>query len=79
MDQAVTRWLNALAGNNLVLDALIISVTQFGIPVLVLLVILQWWSRAERTHVRHACVAAGLARALYWEGTGADRFITRLL
>lgn len=48
MDQAVTRWLNALAENNLVLDAFVISVTQFGIPVLVLLVILQWWSRAEQ-------------------------------
>jgi undecaprenyl-diphosphatase len=61
MDQAVTRWVNALSGINAQFDAFIIAATQYGIPLLVLLVILQWWSRAERTYVRHTCLAAVLS------------------
>jgi undecaprenyl-diphosphatase len=61
MDQSITRWLNAQAGNNLLLDWLIIAVTQFGVPLLVLLVVVQWWGKSERIHVRHVCVAAGLS------------------
>ncbi len=71
MDQAVTRWVNAFAGNNSLLDAVIIAIT-FGVPALVLLVILQWWSRAERPHVRHACMAAGLSFLL---GLGLNQLI----
>jgi undecaprenyl-diphosphatase len=72
MDQAVTRWVNGLAGSNVLLDAFAIAVTQFGVPLLVLLVILQWWSRLERPHVRHACVAAGLS---FLFGLGLNQII----
>ncbi|HKX09729.1 MAG TPA: phosphatase PAP2 family protein [Stellaceae bacterium] len=72
MDQAVTRWVNTLAGNSSLLDASIIAVTRFGIPLLVLAVMLQWWSRIERTYVRHTCVAAGVSFLL---GLGLNQLI----
>ncbi len=61
MDQAITQWINAPAGRNVLLDSIMVATTQLGVPLLVLLVILQWWSRHERLHVRHTCVAAGLS------------------
>lgn len=61
MDETVTHWINALAGSSALLDVIMVQITQFGVPLLVLLVILQWWSKVERIHIRHICVAAGLA------------------
>jgi undecaprenyl-diphosphatase len=61
MDETITRWINAAAGKSALLDAAMISLTQYGVPLLILLVMLQWWSRHERLHVRHTCVAAGLS------------------
>ena len=61
MDQTITRWINAPAGSHPLLDALMTAVTQYGVPLLVLLVVVQWWSRGERIHVRHTCVTAGLS------------------
>jgi undecaprenyl-diphosphatase len=72
MDQAVTRWVNALSGINFELDAFMVAVTQLGVPLLVLCVILQWWSRAERASRRHTCVAAGLSFLL---GLGLNQVI----
>lgn len=61
VDQAITQWINAPAGGNVLLDSIMIAASQFGVPLLVLLVILQWWSKRERLQVRHICVAAGLS------------------
>lgn len=61
MDQAITRWINAPAGSSTLLDPLMIAASHFGVPLLVLLVVLQWWSKHERFRVRHTCVAAGLS------------------
>jgi undecaprenyl-diphosphatase len=61
MDHAVTHWLNAYAGSLPPLDMAMIAMTWLGVPVMVVLVALQWWRRADRLHVRHACVAAGLS------------------
>lgn len=72
MDQAVTRWVNSLAGSNVPLDLCMIAATRFGVPLLVLLVLLHWWIREERTHVRHTCVAAGLSFLL---GLGINQLI----
>jgi undecaprenyl-diphosphatase len=72
MDQAITRWINALAGSNVLLDSFMITATQFVVPLLVLLVALQWWSRRERVHVRHTCVAAGLSLII---GLGLNQII----
>lgn len=61
MDQAITQWINAFAGRDPVLDAFAIATTNFGVPLLVALVVAQWWSSADWRHVRHACLAAGLS------------------
>jgi undecaprenyl-diphosphatase len=61
MDQAITRWINSPAGSSALLDAAMIAVTQTGVPLLVALVVAQWWSKMDRTHVRHTCVTAGLS------------------
>ena len=61
MDNVITRWINAAAGSSAQLDAAVIAVTKFGVPVAVLCVILQWWRKSDRLHIRHTCVAAGIA------------------
>ncbi|MDH6232555.1 undecaprenyl-diphosphatase [Mesorhizobium soli] len=61
MDAELTSWINAAAGNP-TLDSVMIAVTQFGVPLIVLIVALHWWARnGDRSHVRHAAVAAGLS------------------
>ena len=57
MDQTITQWINAPASSNVLLDSIMVMATQFGAPLLVL----QWWSRHDRIHVRHTCAAAGLS------------------
>lgn len=61
MDIELTRWINGLSGHAPVIDSLMILVTQAGVPLIVALVALQWRSRTDRPHVRHAAVAAGLS------------------
>src|SRR5665213_2086036 len=61
MDNAITQWINSAAGQNPLLDTIMILVTRYGVPLLVLLVVLQWWSVRDRLHVRHTCIAAGLS------------------
>jgi|SRR5579863_7058193 len=72
MDQAITHWINAPAGNSVLLDSIMVAATRFGVPLLVLLVVLQWWSRQERFYVRHICVAAGLSFLI---GLGLNQII----
>ncbi|RWM15703.1 phosphatase PAP2 family protein [Mesorhizobium sp.] len=61
MDAALTHWINSAAGVSPLLDRIMIGVSQIGVPLMVLAVALQWWSRTDRPHVRHACLSAGLA------------------
>lgn len=49
-----------------------IAASQFGVLLLVLLVVLQWWSQRARFHVRHTCVAAGLSFLI---GLGLNQII----
>lgn len=64
MDTAITQWVNSFAGHSAALDRTMVEVTTFGVPFMVLLVALQWWSRKPRDHKRHTCVAAGLSFVL---------------
>src|ERR1700674_6112135 len=61
MDQAITQWINTPAGSNGLLDAVMIMAGKVGVPLLIVLVVVQWWSKIDRTHVRHTCIAAGLS------------------
>lgn len=61
MDATLTRLINAPAGSYPFLDTLMTLITQFGVPLLVLFVALQWWSKDQRPHVRHAALSAGLS------------------
>ena len=72
MDQAITQWINSLAGSNALFDFVTITITQAGVPLLVALVVVQWWSKIDRTHVRHACIAAGLS---FLTGLGLNQII----
>ena len=72
MDRRITQWMNALAGSNVLLDSAMITVTKFGVPFLILLVILQWWSRRGKLHVRHTCVTAGFSLLI---GLGLNQII----
>src|SRR6266404_441652 len=76
MDQAITQWINSLAGTNALLDSFMIGATKAGAPLLVALVVVQWWSEIDRTHVRHTCIAAGLSFLI---GLGLNQIILRFV
>jgi membrane-associated phospholipid phosphatase len=61
MDAALTHWINTAAGASPLLDRAMITISQIGVPLMVLAVALQWWSRVDRYHVRHAALSAGLS------------------
>lgn len=58
LDAQVTGWTNTLPGHSYLIDLFMVSVTEVGVPLLVLAVIASWWwgggVRAER-HVAVAC------------------------
>lgn len=68
----ITALINALAGNYPLLDSFMIALTQFGVPLVVIMAALQWWSRNERMHVRHVAITAGLSFVL---GLGINQLI----
>lgn len=72
MDKAITQWINSAAGTGGWIDTVMIALAQYGVPLLVLLVALQWWSHHERQRVRHTCVAAGFS---FFLGLGINQII----
>jgi undecaprenyl-diphosphatase len=72
VDEIVTRWINAAAGNNHIVDASMVAVTTFGVPFIVICVVLQWWSKSDRLPARHAAIAAGLSFLL---GLGVNQIV----
>ncbi|SCB32084.1 phosphatase PAP2 family protein [Rhizobium multihospitium] len=71
LDAAITGWINSLAGNGL-LDQVLITISNIGVPLLILAVAGQWWSGSERAHTRHVLVAAGLTFLI---GLGINQII----
>ena len=49
-----------------------IMATNVGVPLLVSLVVACWWSKIDRKHVRHTCIAAGLSFLI---GLGLNQII----
>jgi undecaprenyl-diphosphatase len=72
MDQVFTQWINSVAGSNVLLDSVMIAASKVGLPLLVALAVAQWWSKIDRTHVRHTCIAAGLSFLI---GLGLNQII----
>jgi hypothetical protein len=48
MDQAITQWINSLAGGNVLLDSALIMSTKVGVLLLVALVVAQWWQAGDK-------------------------------
>ncbi|WP_245330981.1 hypothetical protein [Mesorhizobium sophorae] len=63
---------NATAGLHPLLDRVMIGVSQIGVPLMVLAVVLHWWVKVDRYHVRHAALSAGCAFLL---GLAINQFI----
>ncbi|HZQ14078.1 MAG TPA: phosphatase PAP2 family protein [Pseudolabrys sp.] len=61
MDQSITQWVNGFAGTSVLLDWIMITASEYSVPLLILLVAVQWWSKRARHSIRHTCVAAGLS------------------
>jgi undecaprenyl-diphosphatase len=59
-DLIITAAINSIAGQYPPLDTFFISITSFGVPLMVIAVALQWWRRDDRQEVRHAVVASGV-------------------
>lgn len=64
--------MNAAAGHVRLLDLVMSGASEYGVPILVAVVVAQWWSRRDRAHVRHASIAAGLSFLL---GLGLNQVI----
>jgi undecaprenyl-diphosphatase len=61
LDVAITQAANSLAGKSAVVDFLMIWVSAIGVPILVLAVAGQWWTKADRQINRHVLIAAGFS------------------
>jgi undecaprenyl-diphosphatase len=72
VDRTVTAWINAGAGGQGPLDALMVAASAYGVPLLIALVVIQWWGRSARDHVRHVCIGAGLSFLI---GLGLNQII----
>ena len=64
MDIVLTQWVNGFVGSNAAIDSAMIDVSKIGVPLMVALVITQWWFGTPKPTARHACVAAGASFAL---------------
>jgi undecaprenyl-diphosphatase len=72
IDAHLTHAINALAGRSVSGDLIMMALTRFGVPVMVLAVALQWWRRHDRQHTRHVAVVAGCSFLL---GLGVNQII----
>jgi len=64
IDESLTRAINGLAGNSGLADAIVLLITNYGIPTLVLVAVINWWSPGDRPRIRHACAASALSLVL---------------
>lgn len=72
VDAASTHAINGLAGQSAIGDLVMLSLTIFGVPLMVLWVALQWWRKADRSSNRHIVVTAGFSFLL---GLGMNQVI----
>jgi undecaprenyl-diphosphatase len=63
-DITLTHWINSFAGRSDILDTVMALLTGWGVPVLVALIALRWWSKADRQSARYVAISCGLGCAL---------------
>lgn len=76
VDATLTALINGISGHASLIDAAMIGISQWGIPVLVLAVALQWWPGADRRAVRHILIAAGFA---FFLGLGLNQLLLLMI
>lgn len=72
LDAAITHTINGWAGSGGATDYVMVWISAFGVPVLVLAIAAQWWLGGERRPRRHVLVAAGLSFLL---GLGLNQLV----
>lgn len=72
LDAALTTWINGWSGHFAATDVLMAWISALGIPVLVLVVAVQWWLPRPDRSKRHILVAAGLSFLL---GLGINQVV----
>ncbi len=60
MDVTITQLINNLSGQNNIADQVFILITKFGVPPMVLAVVVQWWGKRPREELRQTTIIAGL-------------------
>lgn len=76
LDFSVTQWINSLSGHSGLVDSIMILVSAYGVPFMVLAVAAQWWPKSDRTCTRHTLVASGLSFLI---GLGVNQIILLLV
>jgi undecaprenyl-diphosphatase len=61
LDMALTQAINGWSGHSPALDALMVMVTQWGVPAMIAAVALTWWQQGGNRAERHVVVSAGLS------------------
>ena len=61
IDANATHWINSWASHSQLVDLLMVWASSVGVPLLILAVACQWWSRNDRRHTRHILLAAGFS------------------
>jgi undecaprenyl-diphosphatase len=61
LDLALTQAMNGWAEHSPALDALMVMVTQWGVPAMIAAVALTWWQQGGNRAEKHVVVCAGLS------------------
>lgn len=60
-DAGLTHFINSFSKQNFISDGIVMFITSVGIPLMVLAVAGQWWSRINRSRTRHVLLTAGFS------------------
>lgn len=60
-DAGLTQFINSFSKQKFINDGIVMFITSVGIPLMVLAVAGQWWSRSNRSQTRHVLLTAGFS------------------
>ncbi len=60
-DANFTHFINSFSKQNFISDQIVMIITSAGIPLMILAVAGQWWSRNNRSHTRYILLTAGFS------------------